>query len=106
MKTAVFLVLTLGAAAALAASKPNILLIVSDDQGYPDLGCIGAKPVGSCKWVESSRGGGLFDLTSDLEEQRDLAGEKPETLQHVKSRFTAWRAGMDAAEPRGPFRDY
>lgn len=30
-----------------AAQKrpPNILLIVSDDQGYPDLGCIGRKPI-------------------------------------------------------------
>ncbi len=25
--------------------QPNILLIVSDDQGYPDPGCIGTKPV-------------------------------------------------------------
>jgi arylsulfatase A-like enzyme len=33
-------------AASLAwARQPNILLIVSDDQGYPDLGCIGTKPV-------------------------------------------------------------
>ena len=28
-----------------AATKPNILLIVSDDQGYPDLGCIGTKQI-------------------------------------------------------------
>ena len=28
-----------------AVAKPNILLIVSDDQGFPDLGCIGTKPV-------------------------------------------------------------
>ena len=28
-----------------AAQKPNILLIVSDDQGYSDLGCIGLKPL-------------------------------------------------------------
>ena len=28
-----------------AADKPNILLIISDDQGYPDLGCIGSKPI-------------------------------------------------------------
>src|SRR6185503_2058148 len=27
------------------AAPPNILLIVSDDQGYPDLGCIGTKPI-------------------------------------------------------------
>ena len=25
--------------------QPNILLIVSDDQGWPDLGCIGIKPI-------------------------------------------------------------
>src|SRR5438552_3583013 len=30
---------------AATAPKPNILLIVSDDQGYPDLGCIGTKPI-------------------------------------------------------------
>jgi arylsulfatase A-like enzyme len=28
-----------------AADRPNILLIVSDDQGWPDLGCIGLKPI-------------------------------------------------------------
>lgn len=51
MKAPGFLtVVALAAAAALpgvseaAREKPNILLIVSDDQGYPDLGCIGSKP--------------------------------------------------------------
>jgi arylsulfatase A-like enzyme len=29
----------------IAAERPNILLIVSDDQGWPDLGCIGLKPM-------------------------------------------------------------
>lgn len=29
----------------LVAAAPNIVLIVSDDQGYPDLGCIGSKPI-------------------------------------------------------------
>ena len=28
-----------------AAERPNILLIVSDDQGWPDLGCIGLKEI-------------------------------------------------------------
>ena len=27
------------------AAQPNVILIVSDDQGYPDLGCIGSKPL-------------------------------------------------------------
>jgi arylsulfatase A-like enzyme len=29
----------------LGAAPPNVVLIVSDDQGYPDLGCIGSKPI-------------------------------------------------------------
>src|SRR5262245_51149550 len=28
-----------------AVERPNILLIVSDDQGWPDLGCVGLKPI-------------------------------------------------------------
>lgn len=30
---------------AASAAPPNVILIVSDDQGWPDLGCIGSKPV-------------------------------------------------------------
>jgi arylsulfatase len=33
------------AANAADADRPNILLIVSDDQGWPDLGCLGLKPI-------------------------------------------------------------
>jgi arylsulfatase A-like enzyme len=65
-----------------------------------------AARVDNWKWVESSKGGGLFDLSSDLEEEQDLSQSRPDVLAHVKSRFSAWRAEMDAAEPRGPFRDY
>src|SRR6478752_4454665 len=36
---------TLAVVATSDARPPNILLIVSDDQGYPDLSCIGTKPV-------------------------------------------------------------
>lgn len=35
----------LAANTASPADRPNILLIVSDDQGWPDLGCIGLKPI-------------------------------------------------------------
>jgi arylsulfatase A len=65
-----------------------------------------AARVGDYKWVESSRGSGLFDLSSDIGEQHDLSKEKPEILSMVKSRFAAWVKRMAEAEPRGPFRNF
>ena len=65
-----------------------------------------AARVGNYKWVESSRGSGLFDLSSDIGEQHDLSKEKPDVLSMVKSRFTAWEKCMAEAEPRGPFRNF
>jgi arylsulfatase A-like enzyme len=62
--------------------------------------------VGHWKWVESSRGNGLFDLRKDLSEKYDLSKEKPEVLKMMKTRFANWEKEMKATEPRGPFRDY
>lgn len=65
-----------------------------------------AARVGRYKWVESARGNGLFDLETDVGEKHDLSKEQPELLKKLKARFAAWRKKMDAAEPRGPFRDF
>lgn len=65
-----------------------------------------AARVGNWKWVKSSRGSGLFDLSKDIGEQNDLSKERPDVLRMVKSRFTAWKKLMADAEPRGPFRDF
>ncbi|MEQ8786034.1 MAG: sulfatase-like hydrolase/transferase [Pirellulaceae bacterium] len=65
-----------------------------------------AARVGDWKWVESGKGGGLFNLAEDIGEQHDLAASKPDVLRMVKARFAAWRKAMDQTEPRGPFRDY
>jgi arylsulfatase A-like enzyme len=65
-----------------------------------------AARVGNWKWVESSNSGGLFDLSNDMWEKKDLSAAKPDTLAMVKARWAAWRKEMDEAEPRGPFRDY
>lgn len=65
-----------------------------------------AARVGQWKWVESAAGSGLFDLATDLGEQRDLSREKPEVLGMARARFQAWKQEMDRAEPRGPLRDY
>ncbi|MBN2129152.1 MAG: sulfatase-like hydrolase/transferase [Sedimentisphaerales bacterium] len=65
-----------------------------------------AARVGHWKWVQSQRGSGLFDLSQDVGEQRDLSGQRPEMLKHLKDRFAAWKESMEQAEPRGPFRDF
>jgi arylsulfatase A-like enzyme len=65
-----------------------------------------AARVGHWKWVESPQGGGLFDLSKDIGESQDLSATHPGKLTELKARFERWRVEMDAAEPRGPFKDY
>ena len=65
-----------------------------------------AARVGHWKWLDSAKGKGLYDLSNDIGETKDLSEEKPEVLQMMQARFAAWRKEMDATEPRGPFRDY
>ena len=65
-----------------------------------------AARIGHYKWVDSARGGGLFDLSRDIGEKTDLSQSHSEKLAELKAGFERWRAEMDAAEPRGPFRDY
>ncbi len=65
-----------------------------------------AARVGNWKWVESTRGGGLFDLERDIGESNDLSETRPDKLAEMKQHFANWQAEMDASEPRGPFRDF
>ncbi len=65
-----------------------------------------AARVGDWKWIETPGGGGLFDLASDVSERNDLSSARPEKLEEMRAHFARWRAEMDAAEPRGPFRDF
>lgn len=65
-----------------------------------------AARVGNYKWLESDRGSGLFDLTNDSGEANDLSAQQPQLLAEMQSRWAVWRKELDAAEPRGPFRDY
>jgi arylsulfatase A len=66
-----------------------------------------AARIDNYKWVEFEDGrGGLFDLTADPGESRDLSAEKPGVLARLKAGWELWRREMDAAEPRGPFRDF
>ena len=65
-----------------------------------------AARVGHWKWVASRKGNGLFDLSADIGEKRDLSKERPGMLRQVRARFAEWQKQMANAEPRGPFRDY
>jgi len=65
-----------------------------------------AARVGQWKWVSTPKGGGLFDLSRDLGEKEDVSAQHPEVARRLAGAFAAWKARMDAAEPRGPFRDY
>jgi arylsulfatase A-like enzyme len=65
-----------------------------------------AARVGQWKWVDSAKGKGLYDLSTDIGESTNLTQEKPEIAKMVQDRFNAWKREMDASEPRGPFGDY
>lgn len=58
------------------------------------------------KWVDSNKGGGLFDLSNDLGEKHDLSSSESARRKEMEERWTAWKQKMNASEPRGPFRDY
>jgi arylsulfatase A-like enzyme len=65
-----------------------------------------AARVDQWKWVRNRNGTFLFDLSQDVGEQRDLAATEPGKAAELEVRFNAWLAEMEAAEPRGPFKDY
>lgn len=65
-----------------------------------------AARVGNWKWIDSQKGKGLYDLSADIGETKDLSKANPEIVERLQSRFAAWRKEMDQTEPRGPFRDY
>jgi arylsulfatase A-like enzyme len=62
--------------------------------------------IGTLKWIDSEKARGLFDLAVDPGEQHDLSAERPEVVAKFKERWSVWHREMEAAEPRGPFRDY
>jgi arylsulfatase A-like enzyme len=65
-----------------------------------------AARVGDWKWIRQGEKEMLFNLAADREEKTDLARTEPQKRAELRDRFNAWKKEMDAAEPRGPFRDY
>jgi arylsulfatase A len=65
-----------------------------------------AARVGTWKWIRTESGTFLFDLSNDIGEKSNLAEKMPEKAAEMQAHFENWLRQMDAAEPRGPFRDY
>lgn len=62
--------------------------------------------VGDWKLVHSRRGGGLYDLSEDLDENNDLSKKMPDVAKRLEAAYRGWRKEMADAEPRGPYKNY
>jgi arylsulfatase A-like enzyme len=65
-----------------------------------------AARVGTWKWIENRDGEFLFDLARDVGETTNLVHQQPMKAEELRQAFQEWVREMEAAEPRGPFRDY
>lgn len=63
--------------------------------------------VGNWKWtVMGDNQQGLFDLATDVGESKDLSATHPDKMKELIDAYSGWLEEMDAAEPRGPFRNF
>jgi len=65
-----------------------------------------AARVGNWKWVDVDGQTGLFNLSADPGEKRNLSKSRRDRVAELAAQFDAWRQEMASSEPRGPFRDY
>ncbi len=65
-----------------------------------------AARVGHWKWIRTKNEIHLFDLSQDIGEKHDLADAMPDKAAQMRAHFEDWLQRMNAAEPRGPFKDY
>jgi hypothetical protein len=42
---------------------------------------------------------GLYDLSKDIGESRDLSAEQPELVKRLQADWTAWRQGVGGGPP-------
>lgn len=62
--------------------------------------------IGDWKWIDSKKAKGLYYLPDDISEKNDLSQTHPEKVLALQKRLAEWQKEMEAAEPRGPFRDF
>ena len=104
--TAISLLLLPGAALPGEPSRPNILFMLTDDQRFDDLGCMGNSVIQTPHLDQLAADGGyiehdppfeqLFDLKRDPGEHRNLAGsaDHAKILAEMRARWE--RLGQEA----------
>lgn len=65
-----------------------------------------AARVGDWKYQNISGKEMLFNLAEDVAEKKDLSKSDPAKLSELRAAVDGWHQEMEAAEPRGPFRDF
>jgi hypothetical protein len=66
-------------------ARPNVILCMTDDQGWSD---------NRYKLMQGKDGKELFDLTEDLGETKNIAGDKPEIVERMSKELNAWLASV------------
>lgn len=76
------------------------------DEMYWELRGEYAMRSGNLKWIQSKKENGLFDLSDDLAEKKDLSEINRVDNNRLKEKFLSWKNDMKNAEPRGPYKDF
>jgi hypothetical protein len=95
-----------GLNAAEASARPNIVLILSDDMGFSDLGCYGSEihtPNLDTLAKHGLRFTQFYNMESDRTELHDLAAREPERVRELAAKWDAYAARADVL-PVGAWR--
>lgn len=83
----VFLLLPFDFAAAQKSTKPNIILVMADDQGWGDMGSIGHSHLVTPHFDKAAAEGGLCH---DRKEGQDVLSRDPDRAKKMRAELEKW----------------